>query len=175
MKRRTSGGIAYCCQRRPLIVQPPRQKKYRPTLYCARLKRENPAKFVHYRIDYRKTARGAFMTLNRRCQNNPNRKASFQLEWRAFEAWYERQEQACVYCGISLEDYMQLREHLSGVASTVHSLTIDRMDSSKPYMESNIALSCYLCNYLKGYFFSFKDFCEIGPEYVTPYYDSLLK
>jgi hypothetical protein len=142
--------------------------------YRERLKREDPQKFVQYRIDYRKTARGAFMTLKQRCQSNPNRKVSFQLKWDSFQAWYGRQEQSCVYCGITLEDYIQLQEHLPGVASTVHSLTIDRKDSSKPYIESNIVLSCYLCNYLKGYFFSFEDFCEIGPEYVTTYYDSLL-
>lgn len=64
---------------------------------------------------------------------------------------------------------------MSGAAKATQTLTIDRCDSLKPYAEGNIVICCYLCNYLKGFFFTAEEFGEIAREYVTPYYAQLLQ
>ena len=48
--------------------------------------------------------------------------------------------------------------------------TLDRKDSSKPYTLKNISICCPLCNYVKGYIFSAKDFREIANQYIKPLY-----
>lgn len=143
--------------------------------YRERIKRENPQVFVRYRIDYRRTARGAFMTLAARCRGNIHRKSWFQLEWKAFRHWYLMQPQCCHYCGISLVDFLTAQKQLSGVASKAKTLTVDRRDSALPYVVENIVLACCLCNYLKGFIFSHDEFREIAEDYVSPFYKSLLR
>ena len=64
---------------------------------------------------------------------------------------------------------------MTGAAKSAQTLTIDRRDSMKPYAKGNIVMCCYLCNYLKGFFFTAEEFNEIAREYVTSHYAQLLQ
>lgn len=142
--------------------------------YRQRVKREDPERLIRYRSGYRQTSRGSFMALRAHCRINSKRKALFQLEWEEFRLWYANQPQICRYCGINLQDYLEVRLLLPGVAAKTKALTIDRLNSSRPYELGNIAFACCLCNYLKGYAFSADEFQEIAARYVRPFFQRLL-
>jgi hypothetical protein len=149
--------------------------KARGQRYVERRKAEDLSGWKQKIVDYRRTARGAFLTLQRRCRGNSARRDRMAISWEDFSAWYSSQEPACVYCGVSLEQFLSVRHLMSGAAKATQTLTIDRCDSLRPYVEGNIAMCCYLCNYLKGFFFTAEEFGEIAREYVTPYYAQLLE
>lgn len=149
--------------------------KARRQQYVERRKAEDEAGWKQKKVDYRRTARGAFLTLQKRCSGNAMRKGLMAISWEKFCVWYSSQGPTCAYCGVSLEQFLSVRHLMTGSAKDTQTLTIDRCDSLKPYAEGNIVMSCYLCNNLKGYFFTSKDFREIAREYVTPYYAGLLK
>lgn len=149
--------------------------KVRHRQYVERRKVEDLTGWKQKKVDYRRTARGAFLTLQKRCSSNPMRKGWMAISWEQFTAWYCSQEPACVYCGVSLEQFLSVRHLMAGSAKAAQTLTIDRCDSLKPYAEGNIVMCCYLCNYLKGFFFTAEEFGNIAREYVSPYYSSLLK
>ena len=138
-------------------------------LYRDRLRKEDPKHFTEYQRVYRRTARGTFMTLKQRCSSNPNRKALFRLNWEQFKTWFNAQSMKCYYCGITLSEYLRIRHKLPGRCPSVETLTVDRIDSRLPYQEVNIMLSCYLCNYLKGYAFNESAFLEIARQYIVPH------
>lgn len=149
--------------------------KARRQQWVERRKAEDEAGWKQKAVDYRRTARGAFLTLKQRCSGNPMRKGWMAISWEDFAAWYSSQEPTCAYCGVSLEQFLSVRHLMSGSAKTTQTLTIDRCDSLRPYAEGNIVMCCYLCNYLKGFFFTAEEFGEIAREYVTPYYAQLLQ
>lgn len=149
--------------------------KARRQQYVERRKAEDEEGWKQKIVDYRRTARGAFLTLKRRCSGNPARRGWMAISWEDFAAWYSSQEPACAYCEVSLEECLSVRHLMTGAAKSAQTLTIDRCDSLKPYAEGNIVMCCYLCNYLKGFFFTAEEFGEIAREYVTPHYAQLLQ
>lgn len=149
--------------------------KARRQQYVERRKAEDEEGWKQKSVDYRRTARGAFLTLKRRCSGNPARRGWMAISWEDFAAWYSSQEPACAYCEVSLEECLSVRHLMTGAAKSAQTLTIDRCDSLKPYAEGNIVMCCYLCNYLKGFFFTAEEFGEIAREYVTPHYAQLLQ
>ncbi len=47
-------------------------------------------------------------------------------------------------------------------------MTIDRKDNLKGYTPDNVVSACFVCNRIKGNFFTYEDMCKIGKEYVQP-------
>ena len=143
--------------------------------WVERRRAEDESGWKQKKVDYRRTARGAFLTLQKRCSGNAMRKGWMAISWEDFSVWYSSQEPKCAYCGVSLEQFLSVRHLMAGSAKATQTLTIDRCDSLRAYAEGNIVMCCYLCNYLKGFFFTAEEFGEIAREYVTPYYAQLLQ
>jgi len=47
-------------------------------------------------------------------------------------------------------------------------MSIDRKDNNKGYTSDNVTSACFLCNKIKGSFFSYEEMKEIGAKYVYP-------
>lgn len=108
---------------------------------------------------WRRTPEGIFHTFRNSARK---RKIDFNISREGFIEWYLSQERKCYYCEIK-------EELLPGwVPKFYFRLTIDRLDTSRPYEIDNIALCCYRCNRLKGNFFSKEDMKQIAMRYIKP-------
>jgi 5-methylcytosine-specific restriction endonuclease McrA len=83
------------------------------------------------------------------------------IKQEAFVAWYCGEKDACHYCGLKVEHLRRLRLRRGGFGYFV-SWDIDRKDSAKPYVEGNLALSCFVCNMAKGNHFSEAEALTLG-------------
>jgi hypothetical protein len=90
-----------------------------------------------------------------RCDANP---AHRNIEWTlTFEEWSKIIQQDCYFCG-SKPILKEGKVHkLSGTQVPING--IDRVDSSKGYILSNVRCSCSKCNYMK-HRMSEKEFIE---------------
>jgi hypothetical protein len=91
----------------------------------------------------------------------------------SFLKWYSKQNERCNYCGIDHKTYF-LKKPIyknNNYLKRLLRFSIDRKESTIGYILSNIALSCPLCNYVKGFFFNEKEFKEIANQYVKPLYE----
>jgi len=71
----------------------------------------------------------------------------------------------CYYCGISnlfLEFYCEVM----GIGTPW--MTIDRKNNDLGYIRDNIVGSCFLCNKIKGSFFTAEEMKKIGEQFVAP-------
>jgi hypothetical protein len=119
--------------------------------------------------NWRLTAKGAYATLlNRHKSKNRRGAANFNISYEDFENWYDNENKCCSYCGVSQSDYQKISFNLVGVARKTNVLTIDRIDSNKPYENNNICFACYVCNQSKGYIFDASEFKEIAQEFISP-------
>jgi hypothetical protein len=89
-----------------------------------------------------------------------------------FLNWYSKQNECCNYCGVDHETYF-IKKPIYKNHNVKRSLrfSIDRKDSAIGYILPNIALSCSLCNYVKGFFFNEKEFKEIANQFIKPLYE----
>lgn len=82
-----------------------------------------------------------------------------------FLQWRRSQKRVCYYCGIPESDV-----HKQGVKNTraggnmPEALGNDRWDSNKPYVISNLVLSCFACNQLKSNTMTGDEFMEYFAE-----------
>lgn len=90
-----------------------------------------------------------------------------------FLNWYSKQNEQCNYCGIDHETYFVKKPIYknNNYLKRILKFSIDRKDSTVGYVLTNIALSCPLCNYVKGFFFNEKEFKEIANQYIKPLYE----
>lgn len=65
-----------------------------------------------------------------------------------FVSWYVQQDDRCAYCGLTFSELKKLRIKRGGGYCVAWD--IDRIDSSRPYKQGNLALSCFVCNMAKG-------------------------
>lgn len=90
-----------------------------------------------------------------------------------FERWFiANKNLPCTYCDVvdlSLEESRQL------CGGYPRSMTIDRKDSSLPYMIGNMVMACWTCNRLKSDIFTFDEFREIAQKYLKPKWQKKLE
>lgn len=132
----------------PNSKQKQKQKEYR---------QKNLDVYNLYRNKYRtENARGIFDVLK---QGSKKRNIEFLLDRDSFEIWYNLQEKKCFYCErtkdevLSTDKIMQIK---------CNRLTIDRVDNSIGYLESNLVLCCKRCNSIKGNYFNKEEMLLIG-------------
>ena len=71
----------------------------------------------------------------------------------------------CHYCGVS---NLFLKYYCEILAINTPWMTLDRKDNSKGYTKDNVVSACFLCNKIKGSFFTYGDMLRIGKEFVAP-------
>ena len=108
---------------------------------------------IRKRILY-KTPLGIYQTIFYRRKRNKVR-----ISKEDFIKWYEKQKRICVYCRLQEED---LQEDTLQFGRNVSRLTIDRKDNERGYEKGNLALACYLCNFIKGNIFTFEEMKKVG-------------
>lgn len=71
----------------------------------------------------------------------------------------------CYYCGVS-NIFLKFYCEVMGINTPY--MTIDRKDNSKGYTRDNIVGACFLCNKIKGSFFTDEEMKKIGKQFVAP-------
>ncbi len=71
----------------------------------------------------------------------------------------------CFYCGVS---NMLLKFYCELLNVNTAWMTIDRKNNDLGYTPDNVVSACFLCNKIKGSFFSTEEMKEIGEKYVAP-------
>ena len=71
----------------------------------------------------------------------------------------------CHYCGI---DNMFLKYYCEVMNIGMPYMSIDRKDNTKGYTSDNVVACCFLCNKIKGSFFTEEEMRKIGEQYIAP-------
>ena len=71
----------------------------------------------------------------------------------------------CYYCGIS---NLFLKFYCEVLSIGTPYMTIDRKDNNGGYTRDNIVGACFLCNKIKGSFFTAEEMKKIGEQFVAP-------
>ena len=103
----------------------------------------------------------------------------------SLEKWWHGQADNCSYCGISLDEYLGLRDFIlsykggnfeinkfkrfyrSQKHQSIRWLTIDRINNNRGYEIENIAEACWICNSLKSDFFDGEQIRLIGADIIV--------
>ena len=86
-----------------------------------------------------------------------------------YREWFKKQKKTCHYCGFTHDQIISYMKYIGEkINKTNKRLQIDRMDSNKGYVISNLTLACYICNNHKKDFISYKDFKEIAIKFIKP-------
>lgn len=133
-------------------------KKYKenPSHYknaAQRCRQKYPIKVAYYELNFRTKKKGwpPLMSL---------------LE---FTEWMNSQKKICTYCDIT-----DLSLGANTWSGRIRKFSVDRKDSSIPYIVENMCLACMTCNIHKGEFFSFDEFREIAQKYIKPKWQAKL-
>ena len=108
---------------------------------------------------YDKSPKGIYKKLKQ-----SGRSWEVKMSQEEFSEWYQSQPKICCYCGIPEG---RLRKIPDKYNNKTYRLTVDRLDSSKHYELTNIALCCLRCNHIKGDFFTPSEMVEIGQRYIA--------
>lgn len=121
------------------------------------------------------------------------RNIPFNLTSETLETWWKSNQDICYYCGLNVEEYVELRNIVVSYSGTnfeilkfrrfyrnknhkaIHSMTIDRKDNTKGYEINNIVKACWFCNSLKNDFFTENHFKIIAPEIISKLKDEIKK
>lgn len=71
----------------------------------------------------------------------------------------------CDYCGVS---ELLLKFYCKVMSINTPWMSIDRKNNELGYSKENCVSSCYLCNKIKGSFFTYTEMKDIGEKYVRP-------
>ncbi len=109
----------------------------------------------------------------------------FPLTTKELKGWWESNEDRCHYCRISLKLYLIIRDFVveykgdnlqitkfqrclkNSKHQKIEKMTIDRLDNDVGYEYHNMVKACWFCNYLKGDFFTSKQWKMIAPSMVS--------
>ena len=127
--------------------------------YNNHYRKENAKKLRESHKTYDRSPKGIYKKLT----HSP-RKHKVLISQESFMEWYNFQPKVCSYCGIT-EEQMKLQN--DAYLKKCNRLTIDRMDSSKPYVEGNLTLACLRCNHIKGDFFTASEMEQIGKIFIS--------
>ena len=133
---------------------------------------ENPERYKEIKKKWRQkhytTPQGIYEAISDSARKR-GREVSISKE--RFINWYKRQERKCFYCLIPEESLSEYQEFGLSIKKNPR-LTIDRVDSCKPYTSGNLVLACLRCNITKNNFFTMEEMKEIAFKYITPRWKS---
>ena len=102
----------------------------------------------------------------------------------SLKTWWESMPDVCLYCGISLDDYLKIRDFIIAYEGSnfevnkfkrfyrnpkhqaIRWMTIDRIHNEEGYKVENIAKACWICNSLKSDFFDSYQIKSIAPKMI---------
>lgn len=82
-----------------------------------------------------------------------------------FDQFRNLKLQDCDYCGIS---EILIKFYCDKLNVNTPWMSIDRKDNDLGYTLDNCVSSCFLCNKIKGSFFTYEEMKDIGRNYVYP-------
>lgn len=82
-----------------------------------------------------------------------------------FEEYRQLKISDCHYCGI---DNMFLKYYCDVMHIGMPYMSIDRKDNNRGYISDNVVSCCFLCNKIKGSFFTSEEMKKIGEQFVAP-------
>lgn len=105
----------------------------------------------------------------------------FMLSTSQVRDWWKRTPDVCHYCGVNIEEYLELKEKLlmyDGTSRLLHAvrqqhfgklreaarMTIDRRDNELGYVEGNLVKACVVCNMVKGGVLDEEEMLFVGPH-----------
>lgn len=109
----------------------------------------------------------------------------FTLTENELKNWWMSTSDTCFYCGITIYEYLELRDFIINYSGTneevlnirktvfnkeiytrIKTMTIDRVDSGGPYSLDNIVKSCWICNSLKSNKISQDEMMSLGKKTI---------
>ena len=123
-------------------------------------RKANAEKFRETQRRWTQTPKGAYKSL----KNSKARGHKVKIRQEKFVEWYKLQQRKCCYCGLEEKN---LRLVSDAYNNRTFRLTVDRIDSSKDYVEGNLALCCLRCNHVKGDLFTQSEMEEIGKKFIS--------
>jgi hypothetical protein len=139
---------------------------------------------------YYRYGKGAIPILRQAAQK---RGLSFPLTAESLEKWWGSQPDVCFYCGINLDEYLEIRDFIlsykgnsfeinkfkrfyhSPKHQKIRWMTIDRIHNDQGYEPENIAKACWICNSLKSDFFDGDQMRLIAPKIISKLKDEIDK
>jgi hypothetical protein len=119
---------------------------------------------------YNQTPKGIWVKLK---GHKANGKYEFNICENEFYEWLNNNELVCEYCKLNIQEIEKIHKLLD-LNRTFKRMEVDRMDSNKGYMLSNIVLACHICNRHKKDFFTHEEFLEIAGDYLIPKFKKIL-
>ena len=139
---------------------------------------------------YYRYGKGAIPILKQGAQK---RGIPFNLTANSLEEWWKEVPDICYYCGITIDEYIEIRDFIisyngnnseltkfkrfyrSPKHQVIRWMTIDRKDNGKGYEPYNMVKSCWICNSLKNDFFSAEHMKEISPDIMKKLKSEIIK
>ncbi len=137
---------------------------------------------------YYRYGKGAITILE---QGAKKRNLPFRLTEDELTNWWKKTPDKCYYCSIDLNDYIKLRDAIinyydndfdivkyktffkSSKHKAIKCMTIDRLQNENGYELNNIVKSCWICNKLKGDFFTAQQIKQMTPEFIKKLIEKL--
>jgi hypothetical protein len=130
-----------------------------------------------YSTGYFKYGKGAILNMSKSAQE---RNIEFKLSEDELYNWWVNSPDICSYCGISIEEYIKLRDFVINYEGAIweinrykrffklenqakiNDMTIDRVNNDGAYEINNIKKACWFCNSLKSDFHDEEEIKVIG-------------
>lgn len=130
---------------------------------------------------YFRFGKGAIAVLK---QGATRRGIVFGLTAESLESWWRSTPDHYVYCGISIADYLNLRDafltyegsdweikkfsrfYLSPKHKAIRWMTIDRVENEQGYEINNMVKCCWICNSIKSNFFTAEHMRLLAPALI---------
>ena len=116
---------------------------------------KNRTKALQYKKEHNSHPSVIFTVLK---HNAKKRGILFYLSLEEFIKWYSNKEKVCFYCKRGVKQCLKDK----GIGSGLTRLTIDRKNNNLGYIFSNLVLACYMCNHIKGDYFTVEEMIKIG-------------
>lgn len=82
-----------------------------------------------------------------------------------FEEYRQLKISDCHYCGMN---NMFLKYYCEVMNIGMPYMSIDRKDNNRGYSRDNVVACCFLCNKIKGSFFTSEEMKKIGEQFIAP-------
>lgn len=132
---------------------------------------------------YFKYGKGAITNMSKSASQ---REINFHLTEELLKKWWLSTCDECHYCGITTEQYRNIRDFIINYAgddfsitrfkkffkldihAKINDMTIDRVDNNQGYTIDNIVKSCWICNSLKSDFYTEKEMTIVSKMIINP-------